>query len=590
MPTAATLRSAPSGAHPNALAFSVQISRNAVVQGLGLSMVSLIGLSILTWPFVAAWTLITVAALVAENHTLRLLAGDAPPQNASLWASILRIITTSLYAVAAFALIVLGGWGERLFAAALVSASIIHVLMRYYRSPRILLASISPYIVVLAIIGFGLIRTAMQQGNLFGALAPVLALGMLAVQLWSAHAQLSAAWTELMIAQEAAESRERAAASANRAKSEFLANMSHELRTPLNGVLGMVQALTTDRLTQAQLERVKIIRRSSENLLSVVNDLLDLSKIEASALDLEEAEFDLEHLVRGVVSAYRPLAEKKSLTFEFSIHPDALGHYMGDAARIRRILYSLADNAVKFTHTGGFTLHVERGAGNLNFRMDDTGIGIDQHDLKRLFEGFFQADASLSRRYGGAGIGLAVCRELTNRMGGLIEAESTVGVGSTFTLSLPLERLRPSLDQETYTGEPPEARSADLRVLAAEDNTTNQLVLTTLLALASITPTLVQNGQEALAAWERETWDIVLMDIQMPEMDGIAATRAIRRRELETGRARTPILAVTANAMTHQVAQYEAAGMDGVVAKPLCTDDLFRMMEKALAQCDQTTA
>ena len=367
--------------------------------------------------------------------------------------------------------------------------------------------------------------------------------------------------------------------------------MSHELRTPLNGVLGMTQALAADALTPVQRERVSTIHRSSESLLAVLNDLLDLSKIEAGSLELEKVEFDLERLVHGIAAAYQPLAAKKAMSFRIDVAGPARGRYLGDSARIRRVLYSLCDNAVKFTDDGGVTLRVERDADRVLFCVSDTGIGIARDDLAHLFEGFFQADATLSRRYGGTGAGLAICGQLAALMGGTIEASSKLGVGSTFTLALPLQPVEPTEALTVADVHPAEPESAaGLSVLAAEDNVTNQQVLRTLLALAGITPTLVENGREALAAWERQGWDVVLMDIQMPEMNGIEATRAIRLREMETGRPRTPIVAVTANAMTHQVAEYEAAGMDGVVAKPIDLANLLNAMEQALAQASAIAA
>jgi signal transduction histidine kinase/CheY-like chemotaxis protein len=579
--------SAMASEYPRPIAFSMQLGRNRVVQGLGMSMVALAGLSVLPWPMVLAWTLVAVAAAAVEHHVLRLIARPGAAPAARRAAPVLRVFVTTLYALAAFALISEGGAGERLFAVALMSASMVHVLMRYYRSPWILAASMSPYVLILAVVSVGLMRSALQQGNLFGALVATFTLGTFLLQVWSARAQLSDTWTELMAAREAAEAREHAADAANRAKSEFLATMSHELRTPLNGVLGMTQALTADRLTRVQRERVSIIKRSSESLLAVLNDLLDLSKIEASALELEEVEFDLEHLVRGVIAAYRSLAAKKGLAFDFSVSEEVRGRYLGDSARIRRILYSLCDNAVKFTQRGGVTLRVDGAAGRVVFHVDDTGIGVADDDLSHLFEGFFQADGTLARRYGGAGIGLAICGELTALMGGVVAASSKLGEGSTFTLTLP---LKPA-DAVAAPGpaesprEDPE-RHEELRVLAAEDNPTNQLVLKTLLASAGIEPTLVADGRQAVDAWERQAWDIVLMDIQMPEMNGLDATLAIRRRELETGRIRTPIVAVTANAMTHQVVEYEAAGMDGVVAKPVDLANLLQVMELALTEAD----
>jgi CheY-like chemotaxis protein len=285
-----------------------------------------------------------------------------------------------------------------------------------------------------------------------------------------------------------------------------------------------------------------------------------------------------------VVAAYQPLAEKKGLSFSFAIDEAARGRYEGDSARIRRILYSLADNAVKFTEVGGITLGVTREAGSIVFRIDDTGIGIAPDALAHLFDGFFQADTGRTRRYGGAGLGLAICRELTHLMNGAVEAVSETGAGSTFIVRLPLKPAAVAADAGRSDAIAKTADVREIRVLAAEDNLTNQLVLKALLARAGIVPTMVGNGREALEAWEMQEWDVILMDIQMPVMDGVVATRAIRERERARGRSHTPIIAVTANAMTHQVAEYEAAGMDRMVPKPIDVRTLFAAMEQALAQ------
>jgi signal transduction histidine kinase/CheY-like chemotaxis protein len=561
--------------------------RNVTVQALGLAMVVLTMLGVLPWPFVTGWTVATAGLLFAEDRLLRRsVREDGAAPRGARWAPALRIGATTLYALAALALISKGGSVERLFAFALMSVSMVHVLMRYYRSRWILGAALAPYLAILGLVAVHQAQLALAQGHVLGALAASFTILLFAVQFWSARAQLAAAWGELMVARQAAEERERAAEAANLAKSNFLATMSHELRTPLNGVLGMAQALTRERLTELQHERVKVIRRSSESLLAVLNDLLDLSKIESSALELELADFDLEHLVRGVVAAYQPLADKKGLSFACEIEESARGGYRGDSARIRRILYSLADNAVKFTEGGGVTLNVQRDDGDVVFRVSDTGIGIGPEDLGHLFEGFYQADASLSRRYGGAGLGLAICHDLSHLMGGRIEAVSAPGEGSTFTVRLPLTSVATVAEAPAAEDGIAAERAGGVRVLAAEDNDVNQLVLKTLLSQAGIEPVMVENGRQALEAWEAEPWDIILMDIQMPVMDGVVATRAIREREAATGRTRTPILAVTANAMTHQVAEYEAAGMDGMVPKPLDVTALFQAMEAALAKAE----
>ncbi len=565
-----------------AVAFAVHASRNVMVQTVGVGMVILAGLNVTPWPWVAGWSVLALTVLSVEHQLLHRTAKAAElSRKTAAWAAVLRISATSLYALAALTLIARGGPSERLFAFAIICCSMVNVLMRYYRQRWILVGALAPYVAILALVAFNQARLASAQGQPLAVAVATFTLATFAMQFWSARAQLAAAWGELMTARDAAEERERAAEAANQAKSNFLATMSHELRTPLNGVLGMTQALTTEKLTAGQHERVRIIRRSSESLLAVLNDLLDLSKIEASALELEIAEFDLEHLVRSVVAAYRPLAEKKGLTFDFEVSEAARGRYDGDSARIRRILYSLADNAVKFTDAGGATLQVGLSAGEVEFRVTDTGIGIEPQEIGRLFEGFYQADAGRSRRFGGAGLGLAICREMTQLMGGAIDAVSAPGEGSTFVVRLPLAPAGAEAARSEASAGAAEA-GGEIRVLAAEDNDTNQLVLKTLLAQAGVTPTLVENGRQALEAWEEQTWDVILMDIQMPIMDGVAATLAIREREAQTGRARTPIIAVTANAMTHQVAEYQAAGMDGMVPKPIDIATLFQAIEQAL--------
>jgi CheY-like chemotaxis protein len=399
---------------------------------------------------------------------------------------------------------------------------------------------------------------------------------------WTAREQLASAWRSLI-------ARERAAAAANAAKSEFLATMSHEIRTPLNGVLGMAQAMTADELAAAQRERLKVIRRSGEDLLAILNDVLDLSKIEAGAMSLETSEFDLEHLARGAVATFAYETHKKDVGFRFEIDEGAKGLYRGDAARVRQIIYNLASNAVKFTSAGEIRVSITPQGAGLRLAVSDTGVGIAADKLATLFDKFVQADGSATRRFGGAGLGLAITRELAALMGGDVRVESVQGKGSTFTVTLPdVVRIAPANANMPNTPAPVEApahshdQAPDLRVLAAEDNKVNQLVLKTLLAQAGIEPTLVENGEEAVRAFGMQAWDIVLMDIQMPVMDGMAATRAIRERESRTGAAKTPILAVTANAMVHQIAEYQAAGMDGVVAKPIELGALLEAMETVL--------
>jgi PAS domain S-box-containing protein len=381
------------------------------------------------------------------------------------------------------------------------------------------------------------------------------------------------------------------AEAANAAKSAFLATMSHEIRTPLNGVLGMAQAMSSDEdLTPTQRERLDIIRQSGESLLAILNDVLDLSKIEAGRLGLEEIDFDLAEVVRGAHGAFTATANRKGLSFRLHVDAGAEGAYRGDPVRVRQIIYNLLSNALKFTEEGWVDVAVRYEGEALQIAVKDTGIGIPEERLDRLFEKFEQADSSTTRKFGGTGLGLAICRELARLMGGDITAESQVGQGSCFTVALPLARAakaierRPEPEPETAALPEMNADQRRLRILAAEDNAVNALVLKTLLHQIGVELAVVENGALAVDAWRREPWDLILMDVQMPEMDGPTAARLIRNSEAAQNLPRTPIIALTANAMAHQVAEYLAAGMDGFVAKPIQIDRLFSAMEEALAR------
>jgi two-component system, sensor histidine kinase len=364
------------------------------------------------------------------------------------------------------------------------------------------------------------------------------------------------------------------AEAANVAKSTFLATMSHEIRTPLNGVLGMAQAMAADDLSDVQRERLDVVRQSSESLLAILNDLLDFSKIEAGKLELEEIAFDLAQTVRGAYAAFTALANKKGLSFALDIDR-AQGLYLGDPTRVRQILYNLISNALKFTQHGEIRVAGAHDGERLTLTVSDTGIGMTQETIDGLFAKFAQADAATTRKFGGTGLGLAICQQLAILMGGEVSVSSVVGQGTRFTLSLPMSRLGDAPIASAGSTAPAAPKGLSMRVLAAEDNAVNQLVLKTLLHQVGVEPTIVENGALAVEAYGREAWDLVLMDVQMPVMDGPAAVRAIRALERETGRPCTPIIALTANAMSHHVAEYLAAGMDGHLAKPIEAAKLF---------------
>ena len=375
------------------------------------------------------------------------------------------------------------------------------------------------------------------------------------------------------------------ALAANRAKSTFLSVMSHEIRTPLNGVLGMVHVLLKDAPTEQQRSRLEIVRESGDALLAILNDVLDISRIEAGKMSLESIEFDIREVLSGAYAAFTAIANKSGISFILDIDP-AAGIYLGDPTRVRQVAYNFLSNALKFTKEGRVILSARLVDGGLEISVLDTGIGIADDRLDGVFDPFVQADASVNRHFGGTGLGLGISRDLAKLIGGSVRVESELGKGSTFTAFLQIPRLRDATDTLRVVNDDEPVASQEivqsLRVLAAEDNLVNQLVLRTLMEQFGITLTVVDNGKLAVEAWESQTWDIILMDMQMPVMGGVEASRFIREQERVTGRAKTPIIAVTANAMTHHMSEYESAGINGVVSKPIKADTLANVLIKVL--------
>jgi signal transduction histidine kinase/AmiR/NasT family two-component response regulator len=369
---------------------------------------------------------------------------------------------------------------------------------------------------------------------------------------------------------------------ANAEKSRFLANMSHELRTPLNGVIAISETLAKEQATPKGRELADLIVSSGRLLERVLTDILDFSKIEAGEIKLARDEFAMPKLVANIAELHRASAEAKGLEFGWTIEEDAAGRFAGDTVRLTQVLSNLLSNAVKFTEAGEVRLTVRADDEAVRFTVTDTGIGFDEEVRARLFRRFEQADTSIRRRFGGTGLGLAISRSLVELMGGYVDVRSEPGKGSTFAVFVPLERLAGEVAAEAEE-EQVEIDISGCRVLLAEDHPTNQRVVQLVLGSVGIEPTIVENGLEALNALKTEVFDVVLMDMQMPEMDGLTATTQLRLYEAESGQARTPVIMLTANAMDEHIRAGQEAGADLHLSKPIRADGLIEAIIYAMS-------
>jgi two-component system sensor histidine kinase/response regulator len=422
------------------------------------------------------------------------------------------------------------------------------------------------------------------------------------LQLKAANAELTLANLQLISGTEKAQRMADTALAASDAKSGFLANMSHEIRTPMNGVIGMIDSLLGTSLTVGQRESAQTIQSSAYSLLLIINDILDFSKIEAGKMTFEQIDFDLREVIKNTIDLMATLAQGKGLHLSECIQEGTATDLVGDPTRLRQVLLNLLSNAIKFSEEGSVLLEIAQTSEiddevEISFSVHDTGIGMSEEAQEKLFQSFTQADTSTTRKYGGTGLGLAICRKLVELMGGTIEATSTLGKGSTFSFSLQFTKQKSfvsidraptavsGLSPATQTTADP-ASANGTRILLAEDGKTNQMVAVQVLKKLGYTADIALNGREAVEAWRHKKYDIILMDCNMPEMDGYEATRKIRELEAERNLKPTQIIAMTASVMMEDRELCIAAGMNDFTTKPVDQHALKTALTRAKSHSD----
>lgn len=494
--------------------------------------------------------------------------------------------STLVYSLIGAMLWYAGSSGDRIFAYLWFAGSLLHATLHMHYHRWTCFVATTPHALyfvglpILCIINDGPVPRESAILILIGA---ILYCGHLLVAFRTAR-KLS---SELVKARSAAELRQAEAERANEAKSDFLARLSHEIRTPLNGIIGMAEVLSHEGLPEEAQTKVDVLHDSSHILLRLLNDTLDLAKIESGKVELEERAVDVRAIAERVVGMYQCRAAEKGTRLDFVIEEGAQLRRTGDELRLTQILSNLISNALKFTEGGAVRVELGHGTGDqLRIRIRDTGIGMSKEQVAVILEPFTQADSSISRQYGGTGLGLAIVRGLVEAMKGTLEVDSMIGCGSSFILDLPL----PVDCSSTVVSVPapdeledPVTELNETRILIVDDNSVNRMVLTSLLTPTGAQVVSAEDGPSAVELAGSQVFDLIMMDITMPGMDGIEAMSLIRAQCDAEGRSAPPVVAVTAHAMTHEINAFMEMGFADYMAKPVSGSEINRVLRRALA-------
>ena len=530
---------------------------NGMTMRLGLSVLAAVTATLLYaswWP--TAWLLAYVVLQAIDRHLFTAGLRSPTPRHAPLLVSV--CVNAVLFSSLAMYNWCVGGMEGKIFGAITICCSLISVTVSMYPKKRYLFATLVPH--ALYLVSLPIIAMAQGAGRPLPWAIVMISIVTYIAYLMVAVKKLNGSMIGLQTARDEAQH-------ANAAKSNFLAVISHEIRTPMNAVVSAVNLLKTTPLDTTQTAHLVMLNNASEVLLSLLNDVLDLSKIEAGKMRFERAAVDVRPMLDHLDGMFRPQLRDKCLRLSTSLAPDIATTILGDPLRLQQILFNLLSNAIKFTEEGTITLRVRRDGARLVFEVEDTGIGIAPEHRERIFNSFEQAEAAITRRYGGTGLGLAISRQLARLMGGDITLMSDLGKGSRFILSLPYETLDNLVRDEAAPTVAPVPVEAPLHVLIVDDHEVNRRIVSLFIQPQGWTHCMADNGAAALDLCRSQRFDVILMDMQMPVMDGITATRRLRS---EPGpNQMTPIVALTANALDFHLNAWTEVGVTDILTKPI---------------------